>query len=228
MTIEEKAFQRKRFVAGSMEKFGFRKIEEVYVYQSDFMDGDFHAVLTVTDNGGVAGKVIDKMNEEEYIPLRADSFNGAYVNSVRAAYEAFLAGVAEKCCKEVLFASDQANRITELILKRYSVNPDFPWGQSQYQEYGTFRHPENNKWFALIMNVKRDALLKNGDKETVDIVNLKTDPDRSGKITQTRGVFPGYHMNHKNWISVLLNDTLPDDEIMSLIDSSFNLTNGKK
>ena len=222
--IEETVFKRKRFVAEAMEKFGFVRTGEGFVYEADILGGDFHAVVTVAEKGCVSGRVIDNMNEEEYAPLRMDSFNGGYVNSVRHAYEEFLGGVAEGCCKEVVFASDQANRVAELILDRYSVSPDFPWGQSQYAGDGTFRHPENNKWFALIMNIRWNSLLKNGSEETVDIVNLKIDPEQAAELAKRPGVFPAYHMNKKSWITVLLNETLSDGEVMDLVDRSFNLT----
>ncbi|NWO25690.1 hypothetical protein HW272_08440 [Peptostreptococcaceae bacterium oral taxon 081] len=31
-------------------------------------------------------------------------------------------------------------------------------------------------------------------------------------------------MNHKHWISVVLNETLSDNEVMKLIENSFSLT----
>ncbi|MGP1597592.1 MmcQ/YjbR family DNA-binding protein [Peptoanaerobacter stomatis] len=37
-------------------------------------------------------------------------------------------------------------------------------------------------------------------------------------------MYPGYHMNHKHWISVVLNETLSDNEVMKLIENSFSLT----
>ncbi|WP_455089335.1 MmcQ/YjbR family DNA-binding protein [Peptoanaerobacter stomatis] len=39
-----------------------------------------------------------------------------------------------------------------------------------------------------------------------------------------KGIYPGYHMNHKHWISVVLNETLSDNEVMKLIENSFSLT----
>ena len=188
------------------------------------MEGDFSATLFVADNGSVSGKVVDNMTGEEYLPLRVENYSGAYVNSVRAAYENLLAEIAEKCCTDVLFVSDQANRITDAIFDMYSVRPDFPWGQSQYESYGTFRHPDNNKWFALIMDVKWNVLLKDGNTSFVDIVNLKIDPSTGEELRKIPGIYPAYHMNHKNWISVTLDDRLTDEEVMALIDSSFGLT----
>lgn len=36
--------------------------------------------------------------------------------------------------------------------------------------------------------------------------------------------FKAYHMNKKSWISVSLDDSLSDEEIIRLIDLSFELT----
>lgn len=224
MSIEEKAFSRKRFVVESMISFGFDKTEGGYRFEGDFMDGDFSAILTVSDKGEVSGTVIDNMNGDEYKQLRIDSFQGAYVNSVRSAYEEWLGRIVAACCKGVLFASDQANRIAERIADDFDVTPDYPWEQSQYQSYGVFRHTDNSKWFALIMNVKRHVLLKNGDENTVDIINLKADSERIEELTENNGIYQAYHMSHKYWISVSLDDSLTDDDVMMLVKDSFNLT----
>lgn len=221
---EEKIFGRKRFDAGKMLRFGFRAAEGGFVYSSDFFNGDFRAEITVSASGGVSGKVIDKMNDEEYAPLRIDGFNCGYVNSVRNGYEELLSYIAENCCRGVLFACDQANRVTELISRAYSVDPDFPFGQGQYGGCGVFRHGDNRKWFAIIMNVRRSVLDKRGGDRPVDIINLKTDPGLDGGSPAKEGVYPAYHMNHKKWISVLLDDTLSDGDIMAMIDISFRMT----
>ena len=65
-TIEDAVFARKRFLIGNLEPFGFVKGETCYTFTSDFMDGEFEAVLSVFDDGSYSGMVIDKMNDEEY------------------------------------------------------------------------------------------------------------------------------------------------------------------
>ena len=74
------------------------------------------------------------------------------------------------------------------------------------------------------MNIKLDALLKDNNKSTVDVINLKINSQESSVLTTVKGIYPAYHMNHKNWISVVLNETVFDDEVMKLIDTSFSLT----
>lgn len=64
------------------------------------------------------------------------------------------------------------------------------------------------------MNVKREKLLKDKDRTTVDIINLKTDTLENDISKYPGVVFPGYHMNHKTWISIMLSDYLEDRMIM--------------
>lgn len=225
MTIEEKVFLRKRFLPEALTAYGFSKTDAGYVYRADFMDGDFTAVVTVTERGEASGTVIDNMNGEVYAPLRSDRFNGAYVNAVRSAYEDVLAEIAAHCCRDTLFGSDQANRIADRIFTSYGVRPDFPWGQSPHEHSGVFRHAEGGKWFALIMRIRRGLLSRDGDETMTDVVNLKIDPEQGRPELDC--VYPAYHMNHKLWITVTLDDTLSDDEVMELIETSRCMTVGK-
>ena len=269
--IEDKVFQRKRPVAERLIRKGFRKTAEGYRYETGFMDGEFCAEIQFDKNGKLTGQVIDQMNGEEYAPLRMESYNGAYVNMVRNAYEELLWDIADTCCTDIVFVAEQSNRIAGLILGRYGVSPDFPFGESPDEAYGTFRHVDNRKWFALIMNIKLASLLRtknkvaaeiqkraddskkqegqkrvnqsvrnnvdvvennvsaNGEENEnpdirIDIVNLKILPENGKALRSEKGIYPAYHMNHVHWISVVLNDTLPDARVMELIDESFRLT----
>lgn len=47
-------------------------------------------------------------------------------------------------------------------------------------------------------------------------------------ICNKKGIYIAYHMNKKNWVSIILDDTLTDNEIISLIDISYNNSNKKK
>ena len=241
--IEDKVFRRKRPVIERLIKMGFQKTSDGYRYETEFMDGEFCAVIQFDKNGKFTGQVIDQMNGEEYAPLRMESYNGAYVNTVRNAYEELLQDIADTCCTDVVFVAEQSNRIARLILERYGVSPDFPFGQSPDEAYGTFRHADNKKWFALIMNIKLAALLRtknkvaadsgNGEENEnpdtrIDIVNLKIMPEKGETLLSVKGIYPAYHMNHVHWVSVILNDTLPDARVMELVNESFRLTEQRR
>ena len=224
-TIEESVFARKRWGPEKMRAFGFRPVGDGYVLERSFLDGDFKAVLSVTEKGAVTGRVIDAISQDDYYQLRQKNATGAYVNTVRAAYAQLLEEIAAACCQEVLFASDQANRLMQCILERFQVEPDFPWEkEARYQAYGVFRHTSNRKWFALIMRVKRAVLDKDGNPALVDAINLKIQSEHGEALHQLPGVYPAYHMNHKTWISVVLDDTQTDEAIIQWIEDSYRLT----
>ena len=55
-------------------------------------------------------------------------------------------------------------------------------------------------------------------------MNLKCDPGRAELLRQQYvDVTPGYHMNKRHWNTVLLAGDVPEDEILELIDHSYEL-----
>ena len=207
-----------------MEACGFERYGTGRRLSIDFMDGDFTAVIHVDRDGSVSGRVRDNMNDEEYAQLRNPNFNGAYVNTVRNAYEELLEGIAAECCSDVAFVSDQSNRIAAWILSEYGVAPDFPWDDDRYGGYGVFRHHGSRKWFGLIMNIKSGLLDGSGSGEYTDIINLKIDEVEGEQLRSEKGIYPAWHMNHRTWISVVLDDSLTDEWLHQLIAKSFKLT----
>ena len=89
------------------------------------------------------------------------------------------------------------------------------------------RHKDNKKWYGVILKVGRDKL---GFSETdvVDVLNVKCEPLLIGSLLMKGGFFPAYHMNKDLWISILLENTVTDEEIKSLIEMSYELTKKKK
>lgn len=216
--IEDEIFLKKKFDFEKLKEFEFCFENNTYIYSEDFMDGDFKAVIEISDV--LKGKVIDNSSDEEYMPLRIESFDGEYVCKVREAYKSILKRIADTCCTNVFFAFEQANRITNQIYETYGIKPDFPWNDDN----GVFRHLDTRKWFSLIMYVSIDALLKNGDGHMLNIINLKIDTSKRDELYEIDGIYPAFHMNHKTWISVVLDDTIRDEKVMELVTCSFDLT----
>lgn len=216
--IEDEIFLKKKFDFEKLKEFGFCFENNTYIYSEDFMDGDFKAVIEISDV--LKGKVIDNNSNEEYMPLRIESFDGEYVCKVREAYKSILKRIADTCCTNVFFAFEQANRITNQIYETYGIKPDFPWNDDN----GVFRHLDTRKWFSLIMYVSIDALLKNGDGHMLNIINVKIDTSKRDELYEIKGIYPAFHMNHKMWVSIALDETISDDKIMKLIQCSFDLT----
>jgi predicted DNA-binding protein (MmcQ/YjbR family) len=55
-------------------------------------------------------------------------------------------------------------------------------------------------------------------------VSLKCDPDWSELLREAyAAVRPGYHLNKKHWNTIILDGTVPDDELAELIEHSYTL-----
>lgn len=55
-------------------------------------------------------------------------------------------------------------------------------------------------------------------------INLKCDPFHAKLLRETYdAVRPGYHMNKKHWNTVVSDGSIPDEEIIEMIDESFQL-----
>ena len=227
MEIEARVFASYVPIKEKLEEYGFSLFGDVYAYEVDFMDDAFNARILIDARGQVEGKVIEKEFDEEYYPLRNESYHGSFVGDVRMAYERILLDIRDHCFIGKTFISAQANRIAKAIGERHGEYPDFPFVNSKIEHYGVFRYPPNKKWYALVMNVKRSAF-KGSEGEFVDIVNLKIDESKRDEILSIPGIYPSYHMDKKKWVSILLDETIDDETILSLVDTSRSLIIGKK
>jgi len=80
-----------------------------------------------------------------------------------------------------------------------------------------FKVERNNKVFAI-------TALRS---QPLD-VSLKCDPDRSeGLRAAYASIGPGYHLNKRLWITVVLDDGVPDDLTRSLVEDSYDLVRPK-
>lgn len=71
------------------------------------------------------------------------------------------------------------------------------------------------------------ALLSGGGDGGPATVNLKCDPELALELRhQFPAVTPGYHMNKRHWNSVLLDGTVPDDEVREMLRHSYVLVAG--
>lgn len=108
------------------------------------------------------------------------------------------------------------------ISKKYYTAPEYPW--ARYPGYAVFRHSDNQKWFALIMDIPGTKLGLES-KDIVDILNVKMrDPLLVDFLVQQKGFFRGYHISKGNWISILLDGTVAFKEICEWLDESYIAT----
>ena len=110
-------------------------------------------------------------------------------------------------------------KVYDYMKKKYKVLPEYPW--RKYNGSAVFRHADNHKWFALVMDVQGDKVGRTG-AGYVDVINLKIDDMfYRDMIIQENGIMPAYHMNKMHWISVLLDGSVAQERVFDLIDMSF-------
>jgi predicted DNA-binding protein (MmcQ/YjbR family) len=94
--------------------------------------------------------------------------------------------------------------IRDYCLSKKEATESFPFGDT------TLVFKVFDKMFAL-MNL--DGELS---------INLKCDPEKVIELCEKyTSVLPGYHMNKRYWISVLMDGTVPDKLIKEWIDHSY-------
>jgi len=101
------------------------------------------------------------------------------------------------------------DELRDLCLSLPQAIETFPFGE----ETSVFKTSGNDKLFAI------SAL----DPQSLS-VTLKCDPEDSIALQQEfPQITPGYHMNKKHWITVALDDALPDELVEQLVRGSHAL-----
>ena len=113
----------------------------------------------------------------------------------------------------------QRERIMRYAQDRYSTEPEYLW--AKYPNYAVFRQPASRKWFAAVMDIPRNRLELQGD-DLVDVMDVKCGQLMVDSLLAQDGFFPAYHMSKSSWISVILDDTLSDEDIYPLLELSYD------
>ena len=218
MNIENEIFKRTNVNIKQLEKYGFKKENNTYTFEKTFLNNEFKAIVNINDEGLVSGKVIDLQVDEEYTNIRTE-MTGEFVNNVRESYKKILLDIKKHCFETNYFITEQANRINKYIKEKYNNEPEFLW--EKFPGYAIYRNEDNNKWYGIIMNLDLSKL-DNGSGE-IEIINVKLAENKIQELLKEKGFYEAYHMSKTDWISIILNDTLKDEEILSLLDESYNL-----
>ena len=123
-----------------------------------------------------------------------------------------------------VFREEITKKILQHAAEQYGDEPEYLWQDSP--EYAVLRRKDNRKWYALLMNIPKKYLKLGGD-ETVEVVDLRFDVDELPQKVDNVRYFRGYHMNKKHWITILLDGSVPLDEILGYVDSSYSLASKK-
>ena len=216
--MEEEVFRKCKFSIDKLIEFGFILNDGKYRYRRSILDGAFDVVLTYF-NDVLKGVIIDNDMEEEYVGYLVQNQTSLFANKVKEIYLELLNEVKDKCCILNDFISPQANRIAMKIKERYGDDLEFLWDDDKN---AVFRNSSNQKWYGIVMEINMNKL--GGEDRIVDVMNVKISPEKIEKLVLNDGYYRAYHMNKKYWITFVLDDTIGDDDIMTLVDESYQYT----
>lgn len=198
-------------------KYGFERINDDYIYEAKIQK-NFQVIIKV-HNQNLTSEVIDLKSQEEYILVDVKTTLGEYASLIKEEYENIVNDIISKCTIIKVFQSRQALAITKYIQNKYQRDLEYLW---EKYDAAIWRNSDNQKWFGLLMVV---SALKLGFKndERCEIINLRYPSVKMPEIINNQNILPGYHMNKKNWLTIILDDSLADEKIFALIDLSYKL-----
>ncbi len=115
--------------------------------------------------------------------------------------------------------SSQRERITRYIQDTYGTQAEYLWADSPGN--AIFRHSASKKWYASMMRVLPEKLGLTGE-EALDVMDIKCSTIMIGSLLSTKGFLPAYHMNKNHWISIVLDNSIPDNQIIPLLELSYD------
>ena len=101
--------------------------------------------------------------------------------------------------------------LREYCISKKNVTESFPFSDD------TLVFKTEGRIFALV-NLEGDLS-----------INLKCNPARAIELRERySSVTPGYHMNKKHWNTIYIDGSVPDKEVFSWVDHSYDLVLNKK
>ena len=216
----EQVFKNKKANIAKLQKYGFVLNNNVYIYKKSILNNQFEVQISISEKD-IAGDIKEIETNEEYTLHLAQDYVGSFVGDVRKAYSEVLEDISINCFDDDVFKGEKAKDIIEYIFNRYGDKLEFLW--PKFSNNAIARRKETSKWYLVLVNIqlnKLSTIFKNNN-EYKDVLVLRTS-DAKNLIDNTK-FFPAYHMNKKNWISVLLDSDVDINFVYSLIDDSFNL-----
>lgn len=116
------------------------------------------------------------------------------------------------------------NELEVYIMSTYNISADYPFTGDFTT--GIFRHPDNRKWFAVVMRIP-ETKLGTHNNLMIDVLNIKCDPEILLSFRGQPGIFPAYHMNRNHWLTIVLDDRVSKETISFLLGISYDLTKKK-
>lgn len=216
----ENYFKDRKINYDRLIEYGFILKEDNYYYEKIINDGVFKIVIEINKQQKIA-KVIDLLNDQEYNLVDVKGATGNFVGKIKEIYETLINDIIDKCSDVDVFKSKQTIAIINYVKAKYDNDLEFLWKKSP--KNAIWRNQNNRKWYGAVLVISKDKL-KIESNEMVEILDLRYQKNDIKNIIDNYKIFPGYHMNKDNWITIILDERVELEEIYQLIDNSYQLS----
>lgn len=116
-------------------------------------------------------------------------------------------------------------RVEAYALRHFKTVPEqLPFNR---QDYAVLRHQDTGRWYAVFIMKPRVELGLEGEGDAT-IVSLKIpDLQTADVLLQKPGYLPGFPSSKWNWVSIVLDGTVPLRDICHWLTESHTATTGK-
>ncbi|BDH45859.1 hypothetical protein TUM12370_19030 [Salmonella enterica subsp. enterica serovar Choleraesuis] len=213
-------FRRRKPERQKLLNYGFSLEKDNYVFHTGLVGQQFILTVSVAPDGKVYTSVTDSATGEDYVLHRIAAATGAFVGAVRDDYLQTLSQIAETCFSREVFKQPATKHVISFIKQKYGHELEFLW--PRFPDNAIFRRQDTAKWYGAILTVKGSKIGLENDS-LVEILDVRMGPDDVVRLVDGKKYFPGYHMNKKHWVTMLLDGSVPEDEIFMRIENSYAL-----
>ena len=219
----ENIFKNKKVIPKKLQKFGFKKNGSKFLYQENIMNDEFLVKIEISEPNIVKTQTVETDSGELYTLHLTDS-DGTFVGKDREEYNNLLQKIAQNCFENTVFKFKNTYKVIDYIKNKYGDDVEYLW--EKFPDNAVARRSDNSKWYLAILTVGKNRLGFDSD-ESVEVIDLRADKDALPELIKQDNIFPGYHMNKKHWISIILDGSVDIKEIYRYIDQSYILAKGK-
>lgn len=215
----EELIKRKKPILPQLASYGFVRNGDFFQYSTDIFSGTFTLTVQIGTDNTLITDLIEKETGEAYILYKTNA-SGAYVGEVRTAIEQVIRDIVQNCCETAVFKTPQTQMVIEFVREIYGDELEFLWTKSP--ENAVWRRKDNKKWYGAILTVAGTKIGLETDK-IEEIIDLRMNPAEAETILSRKHYYPGWHMNKKSWYTLVLNGSIPDEELKERIKESYQL-----
>lgn len=207
----------------SLEAFGFTpRPQGGYVYTCAVDGSSLVIEVLVLPPGTVEARVLDTRMDNEPYTLHTAPFCTGFAARVGRQYRRVLQDIAERCFKKSVFKNPQTRQIIDYLARTYGTEPEYLW--ERFPRNAVFRRRDNARWYALLVALEGKKIAGRKNDETLaEIAVIRTTEEQLSDCLTKKGYYPAYHMNKKRWITLLLDGSVPTENILPHLDVSYEL-----